>query len=82
MVNKHYHAQLGRFESYITNSSLPGNGKPSQSTDAFVFIVREIEHTDVVSARIFADMFRDKGPWAWTTQAVETFLRGHGVIYH
>jgi hypothetical protein len=38
----------------------------------FVRTVREIEHRDVVSSRIFADEFPDKHPHEWTKQALMT----------
>jgi len=48
------------------------NGKPPWSRNAFVRIVREIEHHDVVSSGIVADEFRDKGPLEWAKQALKT----------
>jgi hypothetical protein len=41
-------------------------------TKAFVCLVREIEHHDVVSSRIFADEFGDKGPREWMKLALKT----------
>ena len=48
------------------------NGNPAWSTKEFVCTVREIEHHDVASSGIFADEFRDKHLWEWTTQALIT----------
>jgi len=49
------------------------NGLPPWSTEAFVIIVREIDHHSVVSAGNFADEFHDKCPWEWMNQALKTF---------
>jgi len=43
-------------------------GKPPSSTKAFVRIVREINHHDVVSSGIFADEYADTHPREWTKQ--------------
>ena len=48
------------------------NGKPPLTTKAFFRTVREIEHHDAVSSRIFADEFPDKHPREWTKQALIT----------
>jgi len=48
------------------------NGKPRWSTKAFVRTVREIEHHDVVSSKIFADEFPEKHPREWTKQPLNT----------
>jgi len=39
---------------------------------AFIRTVREIEHHDVISSRIFADELHDKDPGEWTKQALQT----------
>ena len=49
-----------------------GNRKPPWSEKAFVPIVREIEHHDVVSSGIFPDEFHDKCPRAWMKKALNT----------
>jgi hypothetical protein len=48
------------------------NRKPPWSTKAFIRTVREIEHHDVVSTGIFADLFPDKRPREWTKQTFIT----------
>jgi hypothetical protein len=48
------------------------NRKPPWSTKAFVRIVCEIEHHDVVSSGIFTNEFPDKRPREWTKQALIT----------
>jgi len=43
------------------------------SMNAFVCIVREFEHHDVVRSGIFADEYTNKGPWEWTKQVLKIF---------
>jgi len=46
------------------------NGKSPWSTKAFVRIVREIEHHDVVHSGVFANKFPDMHPQQRTKQAI------------
>jgi hypothetical protein len=48
------------------------NGNPPWSKMAFVRIVHEIEHHNVVSSAIFGDDFCEEGPREWTNQALKT----------
>jgi hypothetical protein len=48
------------------------NGKSPWSINAFVRTVRDIEHHDVLSSRIFSDRFPDKYPGEWIKQALIT----------
>jgi len=48
------------------------NGKPPWSSQAFVRIVRRIEHHDAVTSGILTNEFHDKGAQYWMKQAVKT----------
>jgi hypothetical protein len=47
-------------------------GKPPWSKKAFFRTVREIEHHDVLSSGICADVFPDLSPHQWTIRALST----------
>jgi len=50
----------------------PADGKLPSSTKAFVCKVQEIDHHDVFNSGIFAHELRDRSPWEWTKQTLNT----------
>jgi len=48
------------------------NGQPPWSTNSFIRSVRNTEHHYVISSGIFANVFRNTGPWVLMKQASKT----------